>query len=289
MVTIRPMAVEDIPGAEQAWHAAYSTMRATHALPAEPRTAESIRVLAQRMGHLLNTDPRGSWVATTDDEHVVGLAQALVRDDVWVLSLLGVLPAHQDRQTGKALLDAAVTYGRDTARGMILSSRDPRAARRYSLAGFDLHPAVTAWGRVDRRNFPRPSSTIREGSEADYELVASVDRAVRGGAHGPDLVHSLDAGCRLVISSQGGYAIARGAKPLFLAAGDEATATDLLFAVLGEAGPEETTQVAWMTSAQQWAIRASLQAGLELHALGPVMLRGFQAPPAPYLPSGAFG
>lgn len=228
-------------------------------------------------------------MAVDDDQHVVGLAQALVRDDVWVLSLLGVVPTHQDRQTGKALLDAALAYGRDTPRGMIMCSRDPRAARRYSLAGFDLHPAVMAFGRVDRRNLRRPSSTIREGSKADYDLVASVDRVVRGGAHGPDVAHSLDAGCRLLVSSQGGYAIARGARPVVLAARDEATATDLLLAVLGEASPDEPTEVLWMTSAQQWAIRASLQAGLGLHALGPVMLRGFKAPPAPYLPSGAFG
>jgi len=289
MVTIRLMAVEDVPGAERAWHAAYSTMRATHHLPAEPRTAESIQRLEERIAHLRHTDPAGSWVATDDDQDVVGLSQALVRDDVWVLSLLGVVPAHQDRLTGKALLDAALTYGRDAPQGMILCSRDPRAARRYSLAGFDLHPAVTAWGRVDQRRIPRPSSTVRDGSEADYDLVARVDRAVRGGAHGPDLDHSLEAGCRLVVSSGGGYVVARGAKPVFLAAGDERTATDLLFAVLGDAGPDETTQVNWMTSAQQWAIRASLQAGLELHPIGPVMLRGFRAPPAPFLPSGAFG
>lgn len=289
MVTIRPMTFEDVTGAEQAWHAAYSTMRAAHDLAAEPRTAESIQALERRMAHLLHTDPAGSWVAIGDDRRVVGISQALVRDDLWVLSLLGVSPEYQDRQTGKALLDAAVSYGRETARGMILCSRDPRAARRYSLAGFDLHRAVTAWGRVNRRNLPRPSSTIRDGTVVDYDLVARVDRAVRGGAHGPDLIHSVDAGCRLVVSSQGGYAVARGAKPVFVAAGDETTASDLLFAVIGEAGADETTQVAWMTSAQQWAIRASLQAGLELHALGPVMLRGFQTPPAPYLPSGAFG
>lgn len=208
---------------------------------------------------------------------------------MWVLSLLGVLPAHQDRHTGMALLDAALTSGRAAARGMILCSRDPRAARRYALAGFDLHPAVMAWGRVDRRRLVRPSSTIREGTEADHDLVTSLDGAVRGGSHGPDIGHCLDAGCRLVVSSKGGYVVARGAKPVFLAAGDEQTATDLLFAVLGEAGPDEKTEVAWMTSAQQWAIRATLQAGLELHPIGPVMLRGFQAPPAPYLPSGAFG
>jgi hypothetical protein len=48
-------------------------------------------------------------------------------------------------------------------------------------------------------------------------------------------------------------------------------------------------EVNWITSAQQWAIHASLEGGLELHPVGPVMTRGFDSPPRHYLPSGAFG
>jgi hypothetical protein len=48
-------------------------------------------------------------------------------------------------------------------------------------------------------------------------------------------------------------------------------------------------EVNWMTAAQQWAIRTTLDVGLELHPVGPVMTRGLSGPPAPYLPSGAFG
>ncbi len=283
------MASEDVPGAEQAWHTASAAMRAAHHLAPEPRTPESAQRLERRIAHLRGTDPGGSWVAVDDNQQVVGLSQAFVRDDLWVLSLLGVVPAHQERRTGKALLDAALTHAGNAHRGMILCSRDPRAARRYVYAGFDLHPAVKASGCVDRRRIPRPSVPVREGDERDREFVAGLDRSLRGGAHGVDVEHSIEAGCRLLVSPGAGYVVARGPKPMFLAATDDVTATDLLFAVLSAADPDETAEVDWITSAQQWAIRTTLQAGLQLHAIGPVMLRGFAAPPAPYLPSGGFG
>src|SRR5207302_6182063 len=127
-----------------------------------------------------------------DDGQVVGLSQALVREDLWVLSLLGVSPRGQDHGTGKALLDAALGYGREAPGGLILCSRDPRAARRYSRAGFDLHPSVTAWGRVQRRRLWQPSARVLEGTAADAGLAAELDRRLRGGPHGPDLGRLLD-------------------------------------------------------------------------------------------------
>jgi hypothetical protein len=51
----------------------------------------------------------------------------------------------------------------------------------------------------------------------------------------------------------------------------------------------EIIEVNWLTSAQQWAIRVLTQAGIELQPLGPVMVRGMDGPPSPYIPSGAYG
>ncbi len=290
MIAIRPMAKEDVPGAQQAWHAAYSAMRAAYHLPIEDRTPASTQLVENRIAHLLSTDPDGSWVAIDqDDGQVIGLSQALVREDLWVLSLLGVAPAAQDRGTGRALLDAALSYGQDTPVGLILCSRDPRAARRYMLAGFDLHPAVTAWGRLKRVRLRPPSAHVREGTAADAGLAAQLDRRLRGGSHRGDLEHLLGNGCRFLVLPDRGYAVARGAKPVLLAASDEQDAIDLLLAALAGAGDDEVVEVGWLTAAQQWATRVALDVGLELHPVGPVMTRGLDAPPAPYLPSGAFG
>jgi hypothetical protein len=157
------------------------------------------------------------------------------------------------------------------------------------MAGFDLHPSVTAWGQVERGRLRQPRTGVRDGTAADAGLAADLDSRLRGGPHGPDLERLLAEGCRLLVLPDRGYAVARGAKPVFLAAVDEPSAINLLSAVLASAEDGEMVEVSWMTSSQQWAIRVAIEAGLELHPVGPVMTRGLDALPAPYLASGAFG
>lgn len=142
-------------------------------------------------------------VAEDDSGTVGGLTQALIREGRWVLSLLGVATRCQERGVGKRLLDRSLEYGSAVAAGMILCSRDPRAMRRYARAGFDLHPCLTAMGRVDRTDLSG-SDRVREGSVADLDFVARLDRYLRGGPHGPDLDHLLGEGCRLLIVDEQG-------------------------------------------------------------------------------------
>jgi ribosomal protein S18 acetylase RimI-like enzyme len=286
--TIRPMTKDDVAGAEGAWHAAFSTMRAAYHLPVEPRSPETARRTQGRIAHLLGTDPSGSWVAVDDDAAVVGLSQALIRDELWVLSLLGVDPRCQDGGVGRDLLDAALAYGREAPAGLILSSRDPRAARRYFRAGFAMNPSVTAAGRVDPRLLGPRSPNVRTGAHADTDFAAELDRHLRRGPHGRDLEFLLAEGCRFLVLPERGYVVARGARPVILAAVDATSAAELLASVLADADAAEHVEVNWMTAAQQWAIGVALDAGLELRPVGPVMTRGLPGPPTPYLPSVAF-
>ena len=292
---------------ERIWHEAFTAMRLEHHLPVEERTTESSKLMRRRIGHLLETDPDGSLVAERGREPV-GFAQAFVRDDLWVLSLLAVSPDHQEQGTGRSLLDAATSYRRDARFGLILCSRDPRAARIYSKAGFDLHPAVAAWGRVDHRNGVQIGGDrvieidergfggcqvdlpeVREGTVDDLRLVRSLGRRLRGGDHAPEIAFLIGQGRRLLLAGDQGYAVVQGARPVMLAADNEAAATTLLSVALSLASPDEGVTVNWITAGQQWAIRTSLAFGLQLHPLGPVMTRGFDSLPACYLPSGAFG
>jgi hypothetical protein len=169
--------------------------------------------------------------------------------------------------------------------GLILSSRDPRAIACYAQAGFDLHPTVTAWGPV-RRSVERPAS-VREGDRADLDLAASLDRTVRGSAHGrADLELLLDEGVRLLTVEDRGYAVVvPGGRPLLVVATDDEAARWLVRATLADADPGREVELNWITAANQWAIEEALAAGLELHPVGPMFLRGM-APPAPYLPNG---
>src|SRR4051812_34735268 len=62
-----------------------------------------------RVRHLLRTDPEGAWVAERDGE-VVATAMALVREDVWGLSLLVVQPGLQGQGIGGRVLAPALAY-----------------------------------------------------------------------------------------------------------------------------------------------------------------------------------
>jgi len=287
MSTLRPMESRDVATAEIVWSDAYPTMRASYSMPVDPRTPESIERMQSRVAHLLASDPQGSWVAEDDAGEVVGFAQALVRDGFWVLALLGVSTRSQERGTGTALLGKALAYGSTSMPGLIMSSRDPRAMRAYSRAGFDLRPAIVARGQVDHQRV-KPSGRVRPGSSRDFDFIATLDRHARGGDRLPDIEDLLDNGCQLLVIDGEGFVLASGGRPVMLAGANSSAASELLSTCLAQA-TDDVIEVGWITSEQQWAITTSLDAGLTLHPSGPVMTRGLAAMPSFYLPSGMHG
>lgn len=277
MARIRPLTADDAEAAAQVADAAIATLPGHEALPAN--------ALLPKVRHLHGTDPGGCWVAE-DDHGLAGFATSFTRELMWCLATYAVRPATQGRGIGRQLLEAALHHGRGCLRGMLASSADPKAARRYRLAGFALHPQLFLTGTVDRSALPVVEK-VREGSLADVELMDSLDRRTRGAAHGPD--HELmAASCRLLVSDTttgSGYAYVdeRGELAL-LAASNRRTAARLLWAVLAD-GPAETS-VSHVTAANHWAVDVGLAARLELHQEGYLGLRGMK-PPAPYVHHGA--
>ena len=153
---------------------------------------------------------------------------------MWVLASYGVRPSHQGRGVGRLLLEAALHHGRGCLRGMLSASSDPRAVRRYHLAGFRLHPQMYLTGRVDRAVLPVVDH-MREGSAGDIDLLNSVDRQSRGAAHLSDhevLVRQY----RLVVTDRptgSGYVYLDAfGSPQLLAATNRRTATALLWEAL---------------------------------------------------------
>src|SRR3712207_4015638 len=100
--SIRPMKPEDAAGV-------YGT--ASAALFASPeeqeelrrRTPEEIEKRKARYGHMLRHDPEGAWVSE-EDGRISGVALALVRERVWILSLFAVDEAHRGTGLGGRLL-----------------------------------------------------------------------------------------------------------------------------------------------------------------------------------------
>ena len=286
-IHFRPMTAADADGV-------YRT--SSEALPATAeerqqvmsRSAEEVGRRKQRYRYFLEHDPEGAWVAA-DGDRVAGVALALVREGIWVLSLFAVDEKYRNEGIGKELLDRALLYGEGCRGAMIASSTHPGAMRRYALAGFMLLPTLMAGGKVRHEALPA-GLKAREGTLADLELAAEVDRTVRGSPHGPDLEFMLRTGVRLLVAeARGGigYAVVWEGSPALLAATKPETATDLLWSCLAYS-EVEPVEVHWITSLQNWALPVVLRAGLSLSPAGPICVRGELGPLTPYLPSGPF-
>ena len=262
--------------------AAFQDLNLRFGEPPEP--AGPIEHARVRVGRCLATDPGGAWVAEQGGE-VVGCGLAIVREGVWGLSLLIVRPDAQSSGVGRELLARAFAYGKGARGWIVLASRDPRALRAYSRIGLDLHPAVAARGKVRAIT---ASAEVRRGTIDDLPLTEAADRAVRGAAHGEDISAMLAVDCELLVLPERGYVLVRNGEVRQLAAFDAEAAGTLLRAALASAAGREAS-VEWMTAAQNWAIRACLDAGLELKTdIGGVFLGGDVGPFSPYLPSGAY-
>jgi ribosomal protein S18 acetylase RimI-like enzyme len=293
MVTFRQMTGADVPAAVAAFDSGLLSMLARHGLPVTGNSIQDERRRLDRTRHFLGTDPDGSWVAE-DGGTVVGMSQSFVREGYWMLSQLGTVPGRQGRGVGRELLRLALSYGDPAGPGTIQCSRDPKAMALYTSFGFALHPVVAAWGAMRPGAVERPADVRRlepdEVGQVELEAVSAIDRAVRGSARAVDIVAMLaQPGSRLLLHSDQGYAVAKDDRVVTLGALQEESATLVLRAMLAEAPPGETIEINWLTSAQQWAICEVVRAGIELQPYGPVMVRGMDGPPSPYIPSGGFG
>jgi GNAT superfamily N-acetyltransferase len=283
----------DVPAAVAAFDSGFIAMLARYSLPVTGNSIADERRRHDRTRHFLGTDPDGSWVAE-DDGIVIGMSQSFVREDYWMLSQIGMLPGRQGHGVGSELLRLALTHGDPHSPGTIQCSRDPIAMALYTNHGFVLHPVVAAWGAMRPGAAERPTEVVRyepdQVTERELEVVAAIDRKVRSSARTVDIVSMLSQlGNRLLLHADQGYAVAADDRIVTLGARHEASATLVLKTMLAEAPPGETIEINWLTSAQQWAIRAVVDAGIELQPYGPVMVRGMDGPPCPYIPSGGYG
>lgn len=291
-VLLRPMTGADVDAAERLSAQAYHEVDRRsfqRAWPDPlPRGADRVPDWQARTRHLLGTDPAGCWVADHDGE-VVGFATSLVRELMWVLASYAVRPGLQGSGIGRQLLEAALLHGRGCLRGMLNASPDPRALRLYRSAGFDLHPQMLLWGHVSRADLPVVRH-VRDGGPADFDLMDSLDRRVRGAAHGPD--HVVMAGrLRLVVTDRpaaSGYAyVDQRGSTVVLAATHRKAATALVWEGLAGSDPDTPVEIGHVSAANQWALDVANAARLEIYSRGFLGLRHVSEP-APYLPHPTF-
>jgi len=253
----------------------------------EISTAAAAERWRGRIAHPFETDPHGGFVAERDGR-VVGAAQVLIRERLWVLSLLVVDPHGQSAGAGRELLAAALRHGaRETDARLIVSSNDPRALRLYARFGFTLLPSFEAQGTIDRRALPREAAGVRSGG--DLEALAAVSREIRGAPHTAELEFALGRGAMLLHLGDRGFAVAMAGHAVWLlVARDEDAARALLWAALETAGDSERPVIRWITGDQGWAVDVAVRAGLALRAYGALCVRGRPGPLAPFIPSAPF-
>lgn len=290
-IEVRPLREDDVENAEEFGFSVLAEAGRRFGYDMGARTEDRVAAGHARVRHLLATDPDGLFAAEQDGS-VVGLAMSLRREQLWFLSLLVVRPDLQGSGIGRRLLDTALDYGDSCSTGMICSSPDPKALRRYARAGFALEPAFAADGTVIRNRLPADSG-VREGDWAqDADLVDELVRACRGAGYGPDLEFARDVGARLLVrdgSAPHDRAVAvsaGGSIGPVAGASTDAAARVLRAAVAESADP---VRLGYLTGAQQWAIEVALDVGLSLHGSGALCLRGFPGTPTPYLPNGLLG
>lgn len=294
MADIRPMTAEDLPRVMDQLYATISEAADRGRWSPVERTETWDERVDQRMRHQLATDPDGCWVADAGVGQIVGHAIAIRRRHLWGLAMLHVQPELQSKGTGRRLLAAALSYGRDAEGWIITSSDDPRAMRLYATSGFSLRPGVEAEGPV-RQAALRPAPDVREGTTDDLALTVAVDEVVRGAPHGEDgediAVMLRTGGVRLSVLDTGdgqGYVCVRDGHVVLLAATTPGAAQQLLWHALAQVGDGEDAGIWSITGAQQWAIEVAYAAGLTVKPGGPVLTRGRVGPMTPYIPSGHY-
>lgn len=281
-IVVRPLRTEDVDDAERLTDDAFAQVHGAGGR----RTPLRAAAWRARTVRLLEQDGPGCWVAERDGE-LMGVATSLRRETLWALSTFAVRPDWQGRGVGRALLAAVGGHAHGALRAMLSSSADPRAVRRYRLAGFDLHPQMVLEGTVRRDGLEAPDR-VRDATDGDVEWMDSLDRGLRGAGRGDDhallrATHPLRVVDR---PHRRGYAyLAEDHSVVLLAASDRRTAAELLADALLTAAGKDVSQ-RHVTAANQWALDVGLAAGLSVRTEGYLCVRGLK-PPTPYLHHGS--
>jgi GNAT superfamily N-acetyltransferase len=243
----------------------------------------------------LASDPDGYFCAVEDGQ-ICGMVSALVRGRVWYLSMFFVLPGHQGRGLGRALLERALAYGE--ARGAEIrctwATLDPRAQARYVMAG--MAPRWPIY-RVDGDAAAVARLTARAGlgpreraQPCDHGTAEKLTAEVFGGSRADDLAYWRSDGDAAVAIERAGeltaFAYRRGER-IGPAAGRDETALVQAVAAAAAAGVGGGGSVtARVPGACASLLEAMVRSGFRLGDPALFMASRLFGRPELYLPSG---
>lgn len=293
-ITFRPVRPDELVACAEIWrHSIDDYIRCLNqpAVPAE--TGPIVRLF----GHLQATDPTRFIAAVVPDEaagdRLVAFASAVVRERLWFLSMLFVLPDYQRAGLGRRLLARVAPPVDDaTVRSTATDSAQPISNALYASLGIVPRvPLLNLIGLPDRGgvfgNLPsgvRPTSFDElaagpPGGDAHRRLVDAVDeldRATLGVAHPMDHRMLRQEGRRgWLYHGPDGSPLAYGYASEAGRVGPVAVLDEgLLAPVLGHLTSAVTPRGAfalWLPGSADRAVIAALQAGFRLDQF-PVLL-----------------
>src|SRR5579863_5843445 len=149
------------------------------------------------MRHLIRTDPKLSWVAL-EDGRPIGFSVGFVREELWFLADLFVLPEAQGKGVGAELIKRCLAGGieRGARVRAVMSSNDSSARVLYIRAGMaPRFPMMTMQGPARRLiDLPASSGKIRrvEPTKGSIRKLGDVDEAIWGRRRDPEHRFWLD-------------------------------------------------------------------------------------------------
>jgi GNAT superfamily N-acetyltransferase len=330
-VTYRQGRQADVAACLGVWRAAVDDYQGRLNQPPMPEETGPLR---RHLAHMLATDPDRFWVAEFDraeaegsdgaaaEPWLVGFAMATVRDHLWYLAMLFVLPAVQGRGIGGGLLDRAQA-GRDmptggpgvpgpdnhfdsriSVWGMATDTAQPISNGLYARRGmvprlpiWRLAGEPTRWSALpslptslEAVSFDAIAANGHEGPRRLADVVDEIDCEVIGLTHQPD--HEFlrrDGRAGFLVRERGGRVLGYAYGSTTGRIGPVAALDpDLLPSLLGVAirhTPILGTVGVWVPGSADPAIRALLEAGLHFDRFpGLVCWSRPEMPFARYLP-----
>jgi GNAT superfamily N-acetyltransferase len=283
-VTRRPATPADIPEATTLFLASVIDLAARYGLATPAFTAASIEPVYR---HIQRT---GIFEVAAMDGRIVAIAHAIVRDHLWFLSGLWVLPGLQRQGLGGPLL-ASVRAGaerRGATVGFTWSSVDFTAMAAYMKLGLlPGYPVLTFAGAPAA--LP-PRSAAHEEAPLTLATAADIDAEVRGTRREVDHAFWLEgpAAGRAVLAKgrPAGYFYASGGVIGPAAWLDPAHATAVLAAALHAARAQAPAVRIAVPGINHTAVRLALSAGLKLSAFSHFLRTADLGKMEQYVPSG---
>jgi ribosomal protein S18 acetylase RimI-like enzyme len=197
-LTVRPARVEDVPACADIWRISINDYIGRLGQSELPR---EFGPLTRLYTHLQSTDPERFIVATRpgDPEEIVAFAAATVRERLWYLSMLFVLPEYQGSGLGRELVVQIMPTDPATIRAVAVDSAQPISNALYAKLGMvprmpllnlsGLPGRPEAFGDLPSGVVPLAFDEIAAGPSDGQghrmltEAVDSLDRELLGVAH----------------------------------------------------------------------------------------------------------